>query len=73
MQRYATLVHVEFSNGRVNGGMLFGASVTDNANVSIVRLGECHLIFLIQIVKESIQIDPNKFETIRNECQPIYI
>ncbi|GLJ14637.1 hypothetical protein SUGI_0236770 [Cryptomeria japonica] len=45
-------------------GMLSGASVTDNANVAVVSLGDGRVICLTETAKGSIQIDPNTLETI---------
>ncbi|KAJ4953979.1 hypothetical protein NE237_030811 [Protea cynaroides] len=41
-----------------------GASLTDNANTGVVRLGDGRIICLTETVKGSIQIDPDTLETI---------
>jgi len=41
-----------------------GASLTDNANTGVVRLGDGRVVCLTETIKGSIQIDPNTLETI---------
>ncbi|XP_042492543.1 carotenoid cleavage dioxygenase 8 homolog B, chloroplastic-like [Macadamia integrifolia] len=41
-----------------------GASLTDNANTGVVRLGDGRVICLTETIKGSIQIDPDTLETI---------
>lgn len=41
-----------------------GASLTDNANTGVVRLGDGRVVCLTETRKGSIQIDPNTLETI---------
>ncbi|GLJ14636.1 hypothetical protein SUGI_0236760 [Cryptomeria japonica] len=45
-------------------GMMSGASVTDNANVAVVSLGDGRVICVTETTRGSIQIDPNTLETI---------
>lgn len=41
-----------------------GASLTDNANTGVVRLGDGRVVCLTETIKGSIQIDPNTLDTI---------
>ncbi|KAG9449167.1 hypothetical protein H6P81_009132 [Aristolochia fimbriata] len=41
-----------------------GASLTDNANTGVVRLGDGRVVCLTETVKGSIQIDPDTLETV---------
>nr|ANB49723.1 carotenoid cleavage dioxygenase 8 a [Lilium hybrid cultivar] len=41
-----------------------GASLTDNANTGVIKLGDGRVVCLTETIKGSIQIDPNTLETI---------
>ncbi|XXG45843.1 hypothetical protein AAC387_Pa02g0816 [Persea americana] len=41
-----------------------GASLTDNANTGVVRLGDGRVVCLTETIKGSIQVDPDTLETI---------
>ncbi|KAH9298683.1 hypothetical protein KI387_030365, partial [Taxus chinensis] len=45
-------------------GIFFGALVTDNALVSVIRLGDGRVLCITETKKGSLQIDPNTLETI---------
>lgn len=44
--------------------LLSGASLTDNANTGVVRLGDGRVVCLTETIKGSIQVDPDTLETI---------
>lgn len=44
--------------------LLSGASLTDNANTGVIKLGDGRVVCLTETIKGSIQIDPNTLETL---------
>ncbi|XP_057842733.2 carotenoid cleavage dioxygenase 8 homolog B, chloroplastic-like [Cryptomeria japonica] len=45
-------------------GVLSGDAVTDNAIISVIRMGDGRVVCLTETMKGTIQIDPNSLETI---------